>query len=295
MTLKLHPKISIITPVYNQVDYIEEAIKSVLNQNYPNIEYIIVDGGSTDGTSDIIRKYESQIFKWISEPDKGMYDALNKGFDMSTGEIMAWLNSDDIYFNDTFSKISEIFVLFPEVKWLQGLPTCIDERGRVVSVSDLKVWSKYDYYLKNYGWIQQESVFWRRELWNKSGGQLSLNYKYAGDLELWTRFFRYENLYSARFPLSAFRYRSSNQLSSNHLYDYYSEANIIIDTEIRDKIQGKEKRIIKRLNSYKKKTNNKLKIVRKAYEYLLRKELRKLLAERLIITFNRDSKKFEIK
>ena len=270
-------------------------MRSVIEQNYPNLEYIIVDGGSTDGTLEIIKKYEKHIFKWISEPDNGMYDAINKGFKLSTGDIMAWINSDDIYFKDTFSKLVEIFTMFPDIKWLQGIPTCIDEQGRIVLVSDLKIWSKYDYYIKNYNWIQQESVFWKRTLWEKAGGQVSKTYKYAGDLELWTRFFRYEKLYSARFLLSAFRFRGSNQLSSAHLYDYYNEANIIIDNEVENVVSMAEKNIIKRLINYKKKSQSKLKIYRKIYAYMLKKEFNKLRPNRLEITFNRDNQQFEIK
>ena len=295
MDLKSELKISIITPVYNQVDYIEATIRSVIEQNYPNLEYIIVDGGSTDGTLEVIKKYEKHIFKWISEPDNGMYEAINKGFKLSTGDIMAWINSDDIYFKDTFSKLVEIFTMFPDIKWLQGIPTCIDEQGRIVLVSDLKIWSKYDYYIKNYNWIQQESVFWKRTLWEKAGGQVANTYKYAGDLELWTRFFRYEKLYSARFLLSAFRFRGSNQLSSAHLYDYYNEANIIIDNEVENVVSIAEKKIIKRLINYKKKSQSKLKIYRKIYAYMLKKEFNKLRPNRLEITFNRDNQQFEIK
>ena len=104
-----YPKISIVTPVFNQVDYIETTIQSVLNQNYPNLEYIVVDGGSTDGTIDIIKKYGSQITKWISEPDQGLYYAMNKGLRLCSGDIVGILNSDDIYYPDTLSIVNTYF------------------------------------------------------------------------------------------------------------------------------------------------------------------------------------------
>jgi glycosyltransferase involved in cell wall biosynthesis len=102
-------KISIVTPSYNQGQYLEETIQSVLDQNYPNLEYIIMDGGSTDNSVDIIKKYESQLAHWESKPDNGQADAIKRGFDMATGDILAWLNSDDYYLPDTFNQVSELF------------------------------------------------------------------------------------------------------------------------------------------------------------------------------------------
>lgn len=115
-----YPKISIVTPSYNQGKYIEQTIQSVLNQNYPNLEYIIIDGGSTDETVEIIKKYEHKIHYWVSEPDKGQTDAINKGFDKCTGEIFNWINSDDFYEPNTFSKISNLFFNNPLVNIICG-------------------------------------------------------------------------------------------------------------------------------------------------------------------------------
>ncbi len=97
-----YPKISIVTPTFNQGNFIEESILSVIEQQYPNLEYIIMDGGSTDNTIEIIKKYESQLTYWVSQKDNGMYDALNRGFKRATGEIMGWLNSDDLLIRKSF-------------------------------------------------------------------------------------------------------------------------------------------------------------------------------------------------
>ena len=103
------PKISIVTPSYNQAQYLEETIRSVLLQGYPNLEYIIIDGGSTDGSVEIIKKYEPWLSYWVSEPDRGQSHAINKGFERSTGEIMAWINSDDYYKPNAFKNVVDIY------------------------------------------------------------------------------------------------------------------------------------------------------------------------------------------
>lgn len=243
----IFPKITIVTPNFNGGVFLEETIQSVLSQKYPNLEYIIIDGGSTDNSVEIIKKYENKLTYWVSESDNGLYDAIQKGFDKSTGEIMAWINSDDLYHPKSFFSVAEIFLRFDEVNWLQGIHTTFDEKGRTVAVSDIKRWSKLDYYLGNFKWIQQESVFWRRSLWEKSGSKLAIKMKYAGDLELWLRFFRYEKLYVTKALLGGFRQRSQGQLSLDFLGEYIEEAMGIIQEEVKNVIPKEEKKILRKL------------------------------------------------
>jgi len=127
-----YTKISIITPSFNQDKFIESTIQSVLNQNYPNIEYIIIDGGSSDNTINILKKYNNQLHYWVSEPDNGQSHAINKGFAIASGEIIAWINSDDIYFPGTFKKVNEIFNNTPKMDVLYSNGTWINESGEII-------------------------------------------------------------------------------------------------------------------------------------------------------------------
>lgn len=228
----MNPKISIITPNYNGDAYLEETIQSVLSQGYPNLEYIIIDGGSTDGSVDIIKKYESQLTYWVSEPDAGLYHAIQKGFERSTGDIMAWINSDDKYHPGAFSIAIELFNQFPQIEWLQGIPSVYDEQGRTVMVDHSKSWCKADVYSGRYQWIQQESTFWRRSLWEKAGATLDTRLRYAADFELWLRFFRHAELYSIKSLLSGFRFRSANQISQDFHQEYIQEVLNAIEKEV---------------------------------------------------------------
>ena len=225
-----YPKISIVTPCFNQKEYIGECIESILSQQYPNLEYIIIDGGSTDGTVDIIRQYADKLHFWMSASDSGLYDALNKGFSYATGEIMGWLNSDDILHRKSLFTIGQIFSDLPQVQWLQGYPCVIDSNGRVVYHRPQRS-TKYSFYLKEYHdgiFIQQESTYWRRDLWVKSGSCISTEYKYAGDFELWIRFFNFAKLYNSQALLGAFRVRKG-QLSEINLKEYLMECDVVID------------------------------------------------------------------
>ena len=219
------PKISIVTVNFNGGEYLERTIKSVIDQGYPNLEYIIIDGGSTDNSTDIIRKYENHLSFWISEPDKGMYEALQKGFEKTTGEIMGWINSDDIYHPQAFFRMVEIFSDYPFIRWLTGIPSAIDEKDNIIipKFEEYPKWSKLRFYSGNYKWIQQESTLWSRDLWIKSGNGLNTDLKFAGDFCLWLRFFKYEKLYVAPILVGGFRMRRTGQKSILNLDKYLAE------------------------------------------------------------------------
>lgn len=217
------PKITIVTPSFNQGAYLEETMLSVLNQGYPNLEYIVIDGGSTDNSVEIIKKYADRLAYWTSEKDKGMYDAIQKGFARSTGEIMGWINSDDRYHPKSFFVLAEIFSNLKEIDWLQANPSSMDEQGRIVANFTSRRWSRYHFYMRDYKYIQQESTFWRRSLWEKTGGSLRTDLKLAGDFELWLRFFDHAKLNCLRTVIGTFRLRSGNQFSLDKIGEYNDE------------------------------------------------------------------------
>jgi glycosyltransferase involved in cell wall biosynthesis len=289
--LQSYPKISIVTPCFNSEKYLEETIQSVLQQNYPNLEYIIIDGGSTDNSVEIIKKYQDKLTYWISEKDNGMYDALQKGFIKSSGEIMAWINADDLYHKKSFFIISELFDNFSQINWLVGAMTTFDEDGRCVFVEQSKRFIKYDFLIGNYKWLQQESCFWRRTLWEKAGSYMNTSLRYAGDFDLWLRFFKFETLYVTNSLIGGFRARSHNQLSLEGMDNYLYEINTILTNMTIDK---KDKTIIKQYKMTYKFFNllNKFKIFNS-------KEILKIYQKKKFgfkeIIFNRITQNFEFK
>lgn len=226
------PKFSIVTPSFNQYQFLEATIQSVLSQNHPNLEYIIIDGGSTDGSLEIIRKYEDHLHFWCSEPDQGQYDAINKGFAHSTGEIMAWLNSDDMYYPWAFNTVVSIMAELPKVEWLTTLNRgALDWHGFPIKFYPIAGYSREafldGYYLPvgsktGIAAIQQESTFWRRSLWQKIGSCIRTEFRLAGDFDLWTRFYQYADLYGTHSPLAGFRYQANQK--SRQLDKYIIEA-----------------------------------------------------------------------
>jgi len=221
---KNYPKISVITPNYNQGAFLEQTIRSVVNQQYPNLEYIIIDGGSTDASVTIIKKYEKQLAYWVSEKDKGMYHAIKKGFDKAAGDIMCWINSDDVLWENSLHYVAKIFTQNPNIHWLQGYPSVINEEDTLLYQREPICNASYFYnysFVKSLAFIQQESTFWTRSLWEKSNG-INTTYQLAADFDLWMQFFSKEKLYCCHQQLGAFRKREGQQ--SENIEHYIVEA-----------------------------------------------------------------------
>lgn len=152
------PRLTIITPSFNQGRFIEETIRSVVQQGYPNLEYIIIDGGSTDNTVEIIRKYEHSVTYWVSEPDHGQSHALNKALSRATGDIVGWINSDDLYTENCFQKVIEAFAASPDALLIHGNRILLDEDSHVSGWARLPA---FDPDSTGYV-IASETAFWRR-------------------------------------------------------------------------------------------------------------------------------------
>jgi glycosyltransferase involved in cell wall biosynthesis len=202
-------KISIVTPSYNQGQYLEETIKSVLDQKYPNLEYIIMDGGSTDNSVDVIKKYESRLAHWESKPDGGQADAINKGFNMATGDILAWLNSDDYYTPGTLERISELFTK-DDLKIVFGECVLYFEKSGKKKSSRVFEYAK-THHIELSDYIIQPSSFWTKKTWDLVGN-LNVELAYTFD---WDWFIRAKRngiqLHPVDYALSVYRYHDQHK------------------------------------------------------------------------------------
>src|SRR5215471_8322275 len=180
------PRITIVTPSFRHGAYIEHTIKSVLDQRYPNLEYFVQDGGSTDETPRILQRYATALAGWESRSDSGQAEALNRGFSRSTGEIMAWLNSDDLLLPGTLARVAEFFAEHSNVDVVYGDRIVIDHNGMeigrwVLPPHDPTILSWADF-------VPQETLFWRRSIWTKVGAAIDESFRFAMDWDLLVRF-----------------------------------------------------------------------------------------------------------
>lgn len=222
-------RLSLVIPSYNYGQYLEACIDSILSQNYPNLEFIIMDGGSTDNSLQIIKKYQKHLAYWQSCPDAGQYSAIEEGFRRSTGEIMGWLNADDMFHPGAFSTVSYIFSEDPATEWLMGRPNSFDEQGNQKHVLTFLPMNSRAKYLADEELIQQEGVFWRRGLWERSGAYIEKELLLAADLELWARFFRSATLLSVDALIAGFRDHPLQK--SKDKAAYTAEANRVLARE----------------------------------------------------------------
>lgn len=249
------PKISIVTPSYNQGQFLEETIRSVLLQGYPNLEYIVIDGGSTDNSLDIIRKYEKHLAYWHSEKDEGQTDAIATGFDKSSGEILAWLNSDDILLPGALLHIGKVFTKNPRAGVVFGNTLVIDSNSNEIN---RYFWPaqlfKYHWSLGQY--IGQESCFWRRDVYNRVGG-LNRNKFFVMDYDLFIRMWKVSRFKKVRRFIGGFRVHEDSKNSKHQ------------DVRVNELNEAKEKYGVKELGYFGRRVANRVDRVQNYLERLL--------------------------
>lgn len=212
-------KISIITPSYNQGGFIGRTVESVLGQGIEGLEYIVVDGGSTDRTLDILRGYGDRI-RWTSEPDRGFADAINKGIALASGDVIGWLNSDDLYLPGTLRTVVDYFEEHPECRWLYGRCIIIDKDGRerwkwITRYKNLSLKRFSHSKLMRENFISQPAVFFRKDLFLEAG-PLDLSLNYAIDYDLWLRFSGIAPAHVIYRDLSAFRRHGASKSETGY-------------------------------------------------------------------------------
>ncbi|MCM0019861.1 MAG: glycosyltransferase [Tagaea sp.] len=221
-------RVSIVTVVRDGAAHIEAALRSVLDQNYPDLEYIVLDGGSLDGTANIVRRYESRLAFFRTGPDGGQYAALTEGFARATGDVLGWLNADDLHMPWSLATLARLFADLPDMDWVtsrvpvvfraDGLPILADEipgigpaQFRAGAAVPGAPWRRA------HG-VQQESTFFRRRLWEKAGG-FDPACGLAGDFALWCRFAARAELHYVNVPLAGFRRHSGNRSADAARYE----------------------------------------------------------------------------
>jgi glycosyltransferase involved in cell wall biosynthesis len=204
-----YPLVSIITPSYNQARYLEQTIRSVLDQDYPHLEYLIVDGGSTDGSQEIIHRYADRLAWWVSEPDQGQTDAINKGFGQAKGDVLAWLNSDDTYLPNAVSCAVQYLNSHPNAGMVYGDAHLIDENGAIIGKFPARQ-TDYTRLRRGYVHIPQQASFFRTDIWRQVA-PLDPSFYFAMDYDLWVRIARVSKLHYCPDTWANFRLHSTGK------------------------------------------------------------------------------------
>lgn len=257
------PRITVVTPSFNQGQFIEETIRSVLDQGYPNLEYIVIDGGSSDETCRVLEKYASQLAYWVSEPDRGQAHAINKGFARATGDIVAWLNSDDLYVPGALAKVARAFQENPAAEWLIG-----DVLNFTTGTSGSEEVFPFEYHRSLLHWVTREAnphqpgIFWKRQLL-ATVGLLREDWHYCFDAEFWCRLIAKGN-WPVRIagPLARFRLHPESK-TCDQISEFYEE-NLRLAELYRSTLGSAEQSLLDRHMTYWRFAGSKLKAERHA-------------------------------
>lgn len=233
------PRISVVTPSFNQGIYLQQTLDSVLGQGYPNLEYIVMDGGSTDSTTALLRQYEDQLSYVVSEPDNGQTDALKRGFARATGEILCWVNADDLLQPGSLFTVAEAFADDPSLLFLWGDARWIDSEGHEIEVHREIPFIRW-VWLHNYNYIPQPAAFWRRSLYEEVGG-LDVDFRMAMDSDLFLRMSHVAKLVHVPRVLASVRFHAAQRTWMERA-DSHSEVARLVEREL-----GRRPRAIERL------------------------------------------------
>lgn len=229
------PKISIVTPSYNQGVFLGDAIESILEQNYPDVEHIIIDAGSTDQTLDVIRKYEANIAYWVSEPDRGQSHAINKGFEHATGDIYFWLCTDDLLEPGALMHVAEKFHDISSAQWLAGAARK-SYRGREIGIRYTKDVNRNTFLRWASNWIPTQAIFWTPAMWEQAG-PFDEDLHYVMDLALWERMYRINAPIVTDQILGVYRYHKDAKCIA-HLDEAKKERRGYIERLLRNEWQS---------------------------------------------------------
>jgi glycosyltransferase involved in cell wall biosynthesis len=198
------PRISVVTPSFNQGRFLRETLDSIHSQGYPNLEHIVIDGGSTDESRDLLVEYDQLLAYWVSEKDDGQTDAIARGFERASGEILCWLNSDDVFLPGALAAVGEVFSRRSEVSFLYGDAIWIDENGGFIKEKKEQAFSRF-VICWDHNFIPQPSTFWRADLYRRAGG-VDRSFNLAMDADLWLRMAEISEPIHLSRPLSQMRF-----------------------------------------------------------------------------------------
>jgi glycosyltransferase involved in cell wall biosynthesis len=226
------PRITIVTPATAHDEYLEATIRSVVYQDYPSLEYIVIEDGTNSDRRHVLEKYESKFSRQTCPPGTELCAALNMAFAKSSGEILGWLEPGDMLHTNGLHVIGSVFTCFRDVEWITGRPFNFSPTGLPAGLKHLERWTRMRFLAGGNKYIHRDTTFWRRSLWERAGGTLATEFGSAGEFELFVRFFRHARLYSVDALLGVYRTHPGNHSASGSHRQYNQICDEIADREL---------------------------------------------------------------